>query len=459
MGFDGDHWAGDAAYSDMRAAARAEAFGGVAPAFAAPPREGPHAGGLRRCSACGLLKLRREFNREQAALPALQRVCDDCGAPIPADVGLLKVDALRFQLEQRGLPATGLKGELVSRLEAACDSSRPGGLAFAGGAFKARGRFPAVPASKLKKAELRSELEKRGLVSVGLKAALVQRLQNYVYRDACAPAQRGPNPVPRDRAIAPRAPAVTPRPPLPLGNSPYAGYRGGARAAPQGALHEVLTAADHLEGLHWGAAGAHAYAAPAAVAFAVPPAYAPPDYAPHYGLDYSPPPAAYVAAFAPDYGASAAFAASAGYATSPDYAGQADYAPPPCYAPGYAAQSAYAPPPDYEAYAAAPDYARQYPAVQDYGDAYAPAQKRPDYGDAYALAQKRSDYGDYAPAQKTRRFHPLDEDEDGGGANHAGTYDGGADYKYPAAAYAASYGGADYAGTYSGGAGKFGPYG
>ena len=73
--------------------------------------------GTRKCSRCQRFKTTKDFNQEENKKPAGRRVCNACGPPLPKDVSVLKVDALRAELAKRGLPTDGKKDDLVDRLE------------------------------------------------------------------------------------------------------------------------------------------------------------------------------------------------------------------------------------------------------------------------------------------------------------------------------------------------------
>ena len=61
-----------------------------------------YAAGTRKCSKCKVFKTKKDFNKEQAALPASKRICNACGAPLPHDLSLLTVAQLKQSLGSAG---------------------------------------------------------------------------------------------------------------------------------------------------------------------------------------------------------------------------------------------------------------------------------------------------------------------------------------------------------------------
>lgn len=83
----------------------------------------------------------------------------------------MKLAELREQLEKRGLDASGRKAELVSRFEAALSSTGPSP------SKKPKEEESGLDFDKMKVAELQDELAKRGLNTSGRKSELVARLK------------------------------------------------------------------------------------------------------------------------------------------------------------------------------------------------------------------------------------------------------------------------------------------
>ena len=121
--FDDNHWAGEAYDWNWRQ------FAGMLHSVRTAPHRDPitdhYVKGTRKCSQCRAFKTTKDFNREENAKPAHRRVCNTCGPPLPRDVSALKVDALKKELESRGLSTSGTKAALVDRLEAALAQAAP----------------------------------------------------------------------------------------------------------------------------------------------------------------------------------------------------------------------------------------------------------------------------------------------------------------------------------------------
>ena len=121
--FDDNHWAGEAYDWNWRQLA------GMLHSVRTAPHRDPitdhYVKGTRKCSQCRAFKTTKDFNREENAKPAHRRVCNTCGPPLPRDVSALKVDALKKELESRGLSTSGTKAALVDRLEAALAQAAP----------------------------------------------------------------------------------------------------------------------------------------------------------------------------------------------------------------------------------------------------------------------------------------------------------------------------------------------
>ena len=121
--FDDNHWAGEAYDWNWRQLA------GMLHSVRTAPHRDPitdhYVKGTRKCSQCRAFKTTKDFNREENAKPAHRRVCNTCGPPLPRDVSALKVDALKKELESRGLSTSGTKAALVDRLEAALAHAAP----------------------------------------------------------------------------------------------------------------------------------------------------------------------------------------------------------------------------------------------------------------------------------------------------------------------------------------------
>ena len=139
--FDDNHWAGEAYDFGMGYMARGghgypsgaprhwrQLAGMLHSARTAPHRDpftDHYVKGTRKCSQCRAFKTTKDFNREEAAKPANRRVCNTCGPPLPRDVNALKVDALKKELESRGLSTSGTKAALVDRLETVLAQAAP----------------------------------------------------------------------------------------------------------------------------------------------------------------------------------------------------------------------------------------------------------------------------------------------------------------------------------------------
>jgi hypothetical protein len=84
--------------------------------------------GTRKCSVCQEFKTKKDFNAEEADKPASKRCCYACGAAsglLPTDLAKLTVLKLKEELEKRGLETKGLKAALVSRLQKVVDTEEP----------------------------------------------------------------------------------------------------------------------------------------------------------------------------------------------------------------------------------------------------------------------------------------------------------------------------------------------
>ena len=89
---------------------------------------GHYAPGTRKCSVCQEFKTKRDFNAEEAAKPASKRCCYACGAAsglLPKDLTKLTVVKLKEELQKRGLDTKGLKAALVSRLQKVVSAEEP----------------------------------------------------------------------------------------------------------------------------------------------------------------------------------------------------------------------------------------------------------------------------------------------------------------------------------------------
>jgi hypothetical protein len=89
---------------------------------------GHYAPGTRKCSVCQEFKTKKDFNAEEAAKPASKRCCYACGAAsglLPKDLTKLTVVKLKEELQKRGLDTKGLKAALVSRLQKVVSAEEP----------------------------------------------------------------------------------------------------------------------------------------------------------------------------------------------------------------------------------------------------------------------------------------------------------------------------------------------
>ena len=89
---------------------------------------GHYAPGTRKCSVCQEFKTKKDFNAEEAAKPASKRCCYACGAAsglLPTDLAKLTVVKLKEELQKRGLETSGLKAALVSRLQRVVNAEEP----------------------------------------------------------------------------------------------------------------------------------------------------------------------------------------------------------------------------------------------------------------------------------------------------------------------------------------------
>lgn len=93
---------------------------------------------------------------------------------ITSEPGSMKLAELRQELEKRGLDSGGRKAELVSRLEAALSSTGPSPTKKTKSDEEEEG---GLDFDKMKVAELQDELAKRGLSTSGRKSELVSRLK------------------------------------------------------------------------------------------------------------------------------------------------------------------------------------------------------------------------------------------------------------------------------------------
>jgi len=129
--------------------------------------------GTRKCSNCHEYKSKKDFNAEEEKKPASKRVCRECGSGLPRDLAKATVADLKKALLALGLATSGLKAELLARLQAAHGSNPP-----------APAPPPKPPADlplpsalrELTVTRLQQELRKVGKATGGKKDELLARL-------------------------------------------------------------------------------------------------------------------------------------------------------------------------------------------------------------------------------------------------------------------------------------------